>query len=205
MQLIELPHKVCACSCMINGLEDLYEEKTGERLPDWLLLHLSGLLGFVYIKNKQAPAPRMVFWGSNLAKRQYETLADVVGFRWQMTSQCSFPFTLRRVKECVDQGLRNRDDFTVVEKNFERLPIFIKAQHIVCGVHRLINIDAKINTQGSRKSGKNSKIFIIQVHEHRQNRNPQPELSASLNAPHNSLPIASTAKLIMPSLIGKIH
>ena len=104
MKIIELPHKVCACSCMINGLEDLYEEQTGERLPDWLLLHLSGLLGFVYIKNKRAPAPRMVFWGSNLAKRQYETLADVVGFRWQMTSQRSFPFTLRRVKECVDQG-----------------------------------------------------------------------------------------------------
>jgi len=104
MKQIELPHKVCGYSCMINGLEDLYENKTGVRLPNWLLLHLSGLLGFVYIKNKNAPTPRMVFWGSNLGKYQYEALADVVGFQWQMVSDRSFPFTLKRAKEFVDQG-----------------------------------------------------------------------------------------------------
>ncbi|HUV25773.1 MAG TPA: DUF4872 domain-containing protein [Anaerolineales bacterium] len=103
MKRIELPHKICACSCMINGLEDLYEYETGVRLPDWLLLHLSGLLGFVYIKNKNAPTPRMVFWGSNLAKYQYETLADLVGFQWHMVSNRSFPFTLERAKESVDR------------------------------------------------------------------------------------------------------
>lgn len=104
MKLIELPHKVCGVTCMINGLEDLYEHKTGVRLPDWLLLHLSGLLGFVYIKNKRAPTPRMVFWGSNIAKYQYETLADVVGFEWQMMSDRSFPYTLKRAKESIDQN-----------------------------------------------------------------------------------------------------
>jgi hypothetical protein len=103
MKQIELPHKVCGCSCMINGLEDLYENQIGVRLPDWLLLHLSGLLGFVYIKNKNAPTPRMVFWGSNLARYQYEALADVVGFQWGMVSNRSFPFTLRRAKELVDR------------------------------------------------------------------------------------------------------
>jgi hypothetical protein len=89
---------------MINGLEDLYEDHTGVRLPDWLLVHLSGLLGFVYVKNKNAPAPRMVFWGANQAKYQYETLADVVGFRWEMVTDHSFAFSLKRVKEFVDQG-----------------------------------------------------------------------------------------------------
>jgi hypothetical protein len=90
---------------MINGLEDLYEHKIGVRLPEWLLLHLRGLLGFVYIKNKNAPTQRMVFWGSNMAKYQYETLSDVVGFRWQMMSGRGFPFSLRRVKESVDDGV----------------------------------------------------------------------------------------------------
>ncbi len=103
MKLIELPHKVCGMSCMINGLEDLYEQKTGVRLPDWLLLYLSGMAGFVYIKNKNAPTPRMVFWGSQIAKYQYEALADVVGFEWQMVANRSFPFTLKRVKESIDQ------------------------------------------------------------------------------------------------------
>ena len=105
MKLIALPHKVCPYTCMINGLEDLYESKTGIRLPDYLLLFLSGLLGFVYIKNKNAPSPRMVFWGSNLAKYQYAALADVVGFRWKMVSNRSFSFTLKRAKENVDQDI----------------------------------------------------------------------------------------------------
>ena len=103
MKLIELSHKVCSYSCMINGLEDLYEQKTGVRLPDYLFLHLSGLLGFVYIKNKNAPTPRMVFWGSNIARYQYEALADVVGFRWQMMSDRSFRFTLKRAKKAIDR------------------------------------------------------------------------------------------------------
>jgi hypothetical protein len=89
---------------MINGLEDLYENETGVRLPDWLLLWLSGLLGFVYVKNKNAPTPRMVFWGAQVAKRQYETLADVVGFTWDMVENRSFAYTLKQAKESIDQG-----------------------------------------------------------------------------------------------------
>ncbi len=104
MKLIELPHKVCGMSCMINGLEDLYEQKTGVRLPDWLLLYLSGMAGFVYIKNKNTPTPRMVFWGSQIAKYQYEALADVVGFQWQMVSNRSFGYTLKRAKASIDGG-----------------------------------------------------------------------------------------------------
>ncbi len=102
MKLIQLPHKICGLTCMINGLEDLYEQKTGVRLPDWLFLHLSGLLGFVYIKSKNAPAPRMVFWGMQIAKYQYEALADLVGFQWQMTAGLAFGSTLRRVKASID-------------------------------------------------------------------------------------------------------
>ncbi len=104
VKLISLPHKVCGLTCMINGLEDLYEQKTGVRPPDWLFLHLSGLLGFVYIKNMNAPAPRMVFWGMQIAKYQYAELADVVGFRWQMASNRGFPYTLQRVRKSIDEG-----------------------------------------------------------------------------------------------------
>ncbi len=104
MKLISMPHKVCGLTCMINGLEDLYEQKTGVRLPDWLLMHLSGMLGFVYIRNKHAPAPRMVFWGMQIAKYQFAELADIVGFEWRMISNRGFPFTLRRVRESIDAG-----------------------------------------------------------------------------------------------------
>jgi len=69
---------------MINGLEDLYEQMTEVRPPDWLLMHLSGMLGFVYIRNSHAPAPRMVFWGMQIAKYQFAELADIVGFEWRI-------------------------------------------------------------------------------------------------------------------------
>jgi hypothetical protein len=105
MPLIKLPHKVRGMTCMINGLEDLYEQQTGIRLPDWLLLFLSGLLGFVYIKNKNAPTSRMVFWGMQIAKYQYEALADIVGFQWQMVSNRSFPYTLKHAKASIDQSV----------------------------------------------------------------------------------------------------
>jgi hypothetical protein len=90
---------------MINGVEDLYEHKTGVRLPERLLFYLSGMAGFVYVKNRNAPTPRMVFWGLQVAKYQYAALADVVGFTWQMVENRSFAFTLDRAKAAVDQGI----------------------------------------------------------------------------------------------------
>ncbi|MEW6508287.1 MAG: BtrH N-terminal domain-containing protein [Bacteroidota bacterium] len=104
MKLIELPHKVCSVTCMINGLEDLYEHKTGNRLPDYLLLYISGPLGFVYFKNKNASPQRMVFWGMQIAKYQYEELADIIGFKWQMTAARSFKYTLEQVKSAIDNN-----------------------------------------------------------------------------------------------------
>lgn len=104
VKLITLPHRVCGLTCMINGVEDLYEQKTGVRLPERMLFFLSGMAGFVYVKNRNAPTPRMVFWGMQVAKYQYAALADVVGFTWQMVENRSFAFTLDRAKDAVDQG-----------------------------------------------------------------------------------------------------
>ena len=104
-KLLHLPHRVCGLTCMINGVEDLYEHKTGVRLPERLLFYLSGMAGFVYVKNRNAPTPRMVFWGLQVAKYQYAALADVVGFTWQMVENRNFAFTLDRAKKAVDHGI----------------------------------------------------------------------------------------------------
>lgn len=103
MTVIELPHKVCRMTCMVNGLEDMYEWRTGERLPDWLLFFVSGMAGFAYIKQKLAPVPRIMGWGTT-PKNQYKTLQDIVGFTWRILEGRSFPFALQRAKECVDRG-----------------------------------------------------------------------------------------------------
>lgn len=103
MTRIELPHKVCGQTCMVNGLEDLYEWKTGVRLPDWFLFYMSGMAAFAYIKNKRSATPRLVVWGM-LVKSQYEILADAVGFRWEICQGRSFAFALQRARNTLDRG-----------------------------------------------------------------------------------------------------
>ena len=97
-----MPHKVCDKTCMINGLEDIYEWKTGHRSPDWLFPYLAGLAGFVYLKNKRAPVPRMVFFGA-ATKYLYEMLADVVGYRWHMIEDRSFAYAFKQAKAHIDR------------------------------------------------------------------------------------------------------
>lgn len=104
MSQLQLPHKIVDYTCPTNGIEDQYEWKTGQRLPDYLLLYLS-MIGFSYIRQKLAPAPRMVFWGSVTGARQHEFLADILGYQWQMAEGSGFQPTLKKVKESVDRGI----------------------------------------------------------------------------------------------------
>ena len=47
---IEFPHTVCRYTCMVNGLRDVYQWKTGQMLPDEFMLITSGFASFVYLK-----------------------------------------------------------------------------------------------------------------------------------------------------------
>lgn len=102
--MIELPHKVLGYSCPINGLEDLYEWKTGVRLPGYCLMDLA-TIGFTYIKQKNAPAPRMVFWGNGMGKPLFNFLADVIGFEWSFTENKSFRSAWQSAQNSLESGL----------------------------------------------------------------------------------------------------
>lgn len=101
--LIELPHKVCEYACPSVGLEDLYELKSGVRLPDYLIMDLS-MIGFMYISQKMAPAPRMVFWGNGTGKPLHSFLEDVVGYRWTISEGGGFKSAFAAVKDSIDHG-----------------------------------------------------------------------------------------------------
>jgi hypothetical protein len=100
---IQLPHKTAEYACPINGLEDQYEAKTGQRLPGYFVMDLS-MLGFMYLRAKLAPTPRMVFWGSGTGKAIHEFLADVVGYRWQMSEGLAFKRAWQIALDSLAQG-----------------------------------------------------------------------------------------------------
>lgn len=104
MKKISMPHKVLDYCCPVNGLEDQYEWKTGVRLPGFFLMDVSNI-GFIYLKQKRAPAPRMVGWGDGVGSSQYEFLADVMGFRLRRSEGLPFDEAWGEARDSVDRGL----------------------------------------------------------------------------------------------------
>lgn len=102
-KVIELPHKILDYSCPINGTEDQYEWKTGTRLPGYFLMDLSAI-GFIYIKQKRAPAPRMICWGNGMGKAQHEFLGDLIRYRWHCSEGRPFEEAWQTAKASVTRG-----------------------------------------------------------------------------------------------------
>jgi hypothetical protein len=100
---LSLPHKVLDYACPVNGLEDLYEQNTGVRLPGYLLMDLSSI-GFTYIRQMRAPAPRMVNWGSGMGHAQYQFLAQRMGFSMRWSEGRSFGTSWRMALDSLSQG-----------------------------------------------------------------------------------------------------
>jgi len=104
MSIIELPHKVADFACPINGLEDMYEWKTGNQLPGYFLMDLS-MIGFMYLKNKKAPVQRMVCWGNGTGRVQHELLSDILGYQWTFSEGKSFKTAWKEICASVDRGI----------------------------------------------------------------------------------------------------
>ena len=102
-KLIELPHTVCRYTCTINGIMDVYQWQTGQRLPSEFMMITSGMADFIYLKHKRARPPFMVFWGQGL-KQQYENLERIFELKIEIKEGRSFNFALGLVKEEIDEG-----------------------------------------------------------------------------------------------------
>ncbi|MDD5765900.1 MAG: BtrH N-terminal domain-containing protein [Candidatus Marinimicrobia bacterium] len=104
MKKLNIPHKKYDYLCPINGISDVYEWKTGKRIPDPLLFCLSSI-GFTYIRQKRASIPRMAFWGSGIGKRQYGFLADTMDFQVHSSEGTTFPFALKKAQKYIEAGI----------------------------------------------------------------------------------------------------
>jgi hypothetical protein len=127
-KLIQLPHKVCEYACPSVGLEDMYERATGRRLPDYVIMDLS-MIGFMYLRQKNAPAPRMVFWGNGTGVPQHRFLEDVIGYTWSYHDGGSFENAFKAARNSIDHdqpvilGLLDMYHLPYFEKMYHRFHV----------------------------------------------------------------------------------
>ncbi len=104
MKLITHEHKVCDYTCMWNGIQDIYQQKSGEDVPGYLFFCLSGIGNFVYLSFKQGGLRKMVGWGDGRPKKMYPDVCGTIGFSFKCIEGTSFAYCLKTAKAQIDEG-----------------------------------------------------------------------------------------------------
>lgn len=104
MKRLELPHRLADYLCPVNGLCDIYEWKTGKRIPEELIFYSKA--GFQMISRKKAAVPKMVFMGQgSIGKREYEFWKGIIGYEVIAGEGKCFWTTWKNVRELLDKDI----------------------------------------------------------------------------------------------------
>lgn len=103
-KLLSIGHHVDDYECMWNGIEDLYMQKTGERIPKQFFFTLSGKGNFIYLKSNTDDLKRRVAWGDGRVKQIYKEISDIVGFQYKHIEGRSFEYVLQIARKQIDTG-----------------------------------------------------------------------------------------------------
>ncbi len=104
MKLLQLPHKTADYLCPINGLADIYEWKTGERIPDPLLFYARS--GFLLISDKRVVPPRMILFSTcSIGRKQYEFWGKFMGYELHQGEGKTFRNSLANIHALIDRGI----------------------------------------------------------------------------------------------------
>lgn len=104
MKRLELPHQLADYLCPVNGLCDVYEWKTGKRIPEELIFYSKA--GFQMISQKKAAVPKMIFMGQgSIGKREYEFWKEIIGYEVIEGEGKCFRTTWKNVRELLNQNI----------------------------------------------------------------------------------------------------
>lgn len=104
MKRLELPHQLADYLCPVNGLCDIYEWKTGKRIPEELIFYSKA--GFQIISQKKADAPKMVFLGQgSIGKREYTFWKDLIGYEVIHGEGKCFRTTWMEIRQLLDKEI----------------------------------------------------------------------------------------------------
>ncbi len=101
MKCLKLPHKQADYLCPVNGLCDVYEWKTGNRLSEELLFF--SRTGFMLISQKRATPPKMIFLANGgIGSNQYNFWKSIMGYELIASEGKSFKTTLSNITELIN-------------------------------------------------------------------------------------------------------
>jgi|GEM_PF-1069478 len=104
MKYLELPHKQADYLCPINGLCDVYEWKTGNRMPEELLFF--SRTGFMLISQKRAVPPKMIFLANgSIGSNQYNFWKSIMEYDIIASEGKSFKSTLSNIMELINNDI----------------------------------------------------------------------------------------------------
>ena len=104
MKRLELPHRMADYLCPVNGLCDVYEWKTGKRIPEELIFYAKA--GFQMISQKRADAPKMIFLGQgSIGKREYEFWKEIIGYEIMFGEGKCFRTTWKEISALLDREI----------------------------------------------------------------------------------------------------
>lgn len=103
-KLLSIPHHVDDYECMWNGIEDLYVQKSGEKIPHQFFFCLSGKGNFIYLKSNKGELKRRAAWGDGRSKQMYKEISDIVGFKYKHIEGRKFEYAMKIAKEQIDIG-----------------------------------------------------------------------------------------------------
>ena len=139
MKRLELPHQLADYLCPVNGLCDIYEWKTGKRIPEELLFFSRP--GFQLISQKRAPCPKMVFFGQgSIGKDQFKYWRGLIGYNLIAGEGKSFKTTMAQVKSLFEQNI----PIVLFGMDMYHLPYhtnFYHTQHIPGHVVLMVGLD----------------------------------------------------------------
>ena len=101
---LQIEHRVCDYACMWRGIEDIYQTKAKEEVPEFFFFTLSGQGEFSYLRQPKSENKYLVTWGDGRPKKIYSKVNDLIGFTYHHSEGTSFEQLLKKVKQEIDDG-----------------------------------------------------------------------------------------------------
>lgn len=103
-KIIQINHTPCDYECMWNGIEDLYQNKSGKTLPKHFFFSISGIGNFVYLKQNKGILKRQASWNDGRTKQMYSLVCDMIGFQYKHIEGRTFGYAMKKAKEQIDSN-----------------------------------------------------------------------------------------------------